>query len=224
MARPPRTPPTRRLFVGLRLPLAIATPLAADVHRALAPGLAPDGDLPRGLRLVAARDLHLTLCFLGAVAETRLERLGRGLEEELGTLARPELVVRGAGGFPGLAAPRVLWCGVAEHGTGDRLAALHEGACQAARMVGWRPSRAERARPFRPHLTVARVRRDRLGAGVTFVEFGGIGFEARWRPSAVVLMESRPDRPAERYPTLHTVPLELPPGPADGPASTRRPG
>lgn len=216
MAHPPSAQRARRLFIGLRLPLAIGTPLAADVRRALAPA----GEPPRGLRLVAACDLHLTLCFLGAVAEAHLERLGRVLEEELGALTGPELVVRGAGGFPELGAPRVLWCGVEEVDAGGRLAGLHEGAWDAARSVGWRPSRAERGQPFRPHLTVARVRRDRLAAGVSFVGFGGIGFEARWRPSAVLLIESRPDRPEERYPTLHTVPLVFPPGSGDSAAQT----
>ena len=55
--------------------------------------------------------------------------------------------------------PRAVWREVGEaSGTEGRLDALRNRACQVGRMVGWRPSAADAAQAFQPHVTVARPR------------------------------------------------------------------
>lgn len=190
---------TQRLFVGLVLPEEAAGRLA----RRLAPLLDDEG-----VQAYAAEDLHLTLAFLGEFPEDRRPTLEGALQEELRGLVAPELTLSGTGAFPGREAPRVLWSGVEERpGVAGRLAALRNRVLQAALSLGWRPPAAERGRPFRPHVTVGRVR-----GGEVHRAFFDADFDQGWLPVEVALVESRPGDPEGRYRTLWAVPLVVRPG------------
>ncbi|MCP3919212.1 MAG: RNA 2',3'-cyclic phosphodiesterase [bacterium] len=199
---------TRRLFIGLKPPEDEAQRLA----RRTGPTLRDDGgEVPRGMRIYPEHDLHMTLCFLGAVDAKRVPTLEAALREELRGLNAPELVIAGTGAFPDLQRPRALWAGVEEADESPgRLAALHNRVLQAAFSIGWKRPRADRTRPFRPHITLARVLRD--GAAPGLAVFGRLDFAQRWLPIEVALFESRPDRPEERYAALSAVPLVVRPG------------
>jgi 2'-5' RNA ligase len=191
---------TRRLFIGLRPPSAVASALHAEAARALA-------SLPhRALRFAAAQDLHLTLVFLGDTAEDLIPELGQALARA--ALDRPELAleIRGTGAFPSLSRPRVLWAGVrAARDRDASLDELHSGIVRAVSSTGFALAPRETAEPFRPHITVARVRfalREALPSA-----FADLAFHAAWRASEIVLFESRLDAPAERYPALGAWPL-----------------
>ena len=135
------------------------------------------------------------------------------LRQELRGLLAPELRITGTGAFPGLARPRVLWAGLEElEGTGGRLAALRNRVWQAALAWGWRPSAKELGRTFAPHLTLARVR-ERQGKDLArdWGAFAELVLGQRWTPPEVVLFESRPDSPEERYRRLASVPLAVEP-------------
>ena len=119
-----------RLFVSLRPPPAATGHLA----RALA-----------GLRTTRVEQWHLTLAFLGEVPDA--EPLRRGLAAAATTSAPLVLRLRGGGTFRGAG---VLYAGVA--GDLDGLHALAADVRAACRHAGL----ALDARPFRPHLTVAR--------------------------------------------------------------------
>lgn len=97
--------------------------------------------------------IHLTLRFLGEVDGKVDKRARRHWSETVP--AHPSFEVRPGptGWFPPRGRPRVLWVGVAGDGSLERLAASLE---QAAREVGLEPE----TRSFRPHLTIARARRD----------------------------------------------------------------
>ena len=92
---------------------------------------------------------------------------------------------------------------------GKRLDALWNRVRQAAVQLGWRPPRVERGRPFRPHVTLARVR---AGSGVPDGSFRRLSFDHRWLAVEVTLFESRPQDPAERYRALAALPLVVRPG------------
>jgi RNA 2',3'-cyclic 3'-phosphodiesterase len=138
-----------RLFVALDLPEDVREALAAW-GRAVA---APDG-AERRLRLVPADALHVTLCFLGWRDE--------GQAEEIATLAlgavsegapAPDLAV-GAGVWLPPRRPRVLAVDLADED--GALAGLQARVSDAlAARVAFVPEK----RPFRPHVTVARVPR-----------------------------------------------------------------
>ncbi|MGB8623803.1 MAG: RNA 2',3'-cyclic phosphodiesterase [Paracoccaceae bacterium] len=129
-----------RAFVGLSLP---------DAHR-FELMLLQQGLPVR--RAVAPENLHLTLCFLGEVAEPELEEV----HDALNRINAPafEMALSGLGMFGG-AKPRNVHVGVAESPALRHLQAKVE---TAARGVGL----AIDARRFVPHVTLARLNPARL--------------------------------------------------------------
>ncbi len=95
----------------------------------------------------------MTLAFLGELRAGQRHRLDERLRELAAATAPFELSVDGAGTFPSPSRPRVLWVGL-----GGQLEALGELAVGVRRAA--RSARIELdGKPFRPHVTAARVRR-----------------------------------------------------------------
>jgi 2'-5' RNA ligase len=103
-------------------------------------------------RWVAPDGIHLTLRFLGDVPAARLPELRQALQHAGQSVAPFELAVAGLGCFPDLSRPRVIWVGV-EEPTGA-LVRLQLAVERELDRLGFRPE----GRPFRPHLTLARIR------------------------------------------------------------------
>jgi RNA 2',3'-cyclic 3'-phosphodiesterase len=173
-----------RLFVALELP--------ADVRAAFA-GWA-DGAAPTTMRRVPAENLHVTLAFLGARAPADAAAAAELLE----TVARPvgELAVEGPLWLPARR-PAVLSVALR---AGPALAQLHADLVTAlAGAIGFEPER----RGLRPHVTVARVRRDaRLRAAGLDSQPPALLFE----PAALVLYRSHTGPGGARYEPLERVP------------------
>jgi 2'-5' RNA ligase len=96
--------------------------------------------------------IHITLKFIGEVEASRVEELSRAAERAAATVEPFELTITAPGAFPPHGPPRVLWLGIKDDS--GRLALLHralEDECAAA-------SFPREPRPFKPHLTVARIR------------------------------------------------------------------
>jgi 2'-5' RNA ligase len=125
-----------RLFVGLAVDPEIAERLAVI-----------GAGIP-GARWVAARNLHLTLRFIGEVDEGAAHEI----HEALATLALPRssLTLEGFGTF-GSRQPHTLWAGVAPDEALERLQAKVETTLVHA---GLPPE----PRKFFPHVTLARLR------------------------------------------------------------------
>ena len=101
---------------------------------------------------VPTSNLHITLRFLGEVPTSALGRVGTAVESPFRQPGFP-VTLDACGLFPGRGAPRVLWLGVGEGHS--QLCALHEEV--ARRLQGRREAVA--ARPFRPHVTLGRLKR-----------------------------------------------------------------
>jgi len=128
---------SKRLFIGLELPLSSRKMLAG-----LNPRL-------RGVRWLAAEQLHLTMSFLGQVEAAREEKLLKTLAEV--RVAPFFLPIKGMGAFGGQR-PTTVWTGV---GKGHpHLFALHKHIQDAVMQSGFEPD----LRPFYPHITLARVK------------------------------------------------------------------
>ncbi len=172
----------------------VAAPLPDGARIALA-------DRLRGLeipgRRVPPENWHLTLRFLGSVESTRYERfLGAVDQAELGSRFR--VALSGLGAFPNPRRATVTWIGVTRGA--DRLHDLAEIAEEAAVTAGLPPE----DRPFRPHLTLSRVRpqQDATSLVATGSEIG-----VDWRCDSVVVYRSHTGRDGARYEALETFSL-----------------
>jgi 2'-5' RNA ligase len=106
-------------------------------------------ELP-GVRWVPAENLHLTLKFLGAVDEGRIETISKALEEALQDFSGFSIHAKGLGVFPDFRRARVLWVGLG----GDSLPELAARIETPLELSGF----AREARAFAPHLTIGRWR------------------------------------------------------------------
>ncbi|HET6278717.1 MAG TPA: RNA 2',3'-cyclic phosphodiesterase, partial [Candidatus Polarisedimenticolia bacterium] len=110
-------------------------------------------DVPLDLRLVNPSGIHLTLRFIGELAEERVDDIVAALAAPASAgLSRFTLRAAGLGVFPPRGAPRVIWIDL----EGEREPAARLAAAVDAALV--QCGLAAEQRPFTPHLTVARVR------------------------------------------------------------------
>lgn len=198
-----------REFVALMLDAETAARLRARVLPELEP-------LRADLRLYDERDLHVTLGFLGTLEPGVAEPLAAALAPALGERPAPRLRLGRPGAFPDRGRPRVLWAGVEElHGGGD-LAALARVVRAVCAEHGLQLDR----RPFRPHVTLARVRGPARGR--IPVSFYDREIAETWQPEAArwVLSPGAGGTPA--YRPTHRFPLAPPRSPA--PATDPAPG
>ena len=106
-----------------------------------------------GFRWVAPDSLHLTVRFLGWVEPGPLDALARALRAL--TVEPYRISLGGLGTFGRGSAVRVVWLGLEEGADGlTRMASEVEALSRAA---GFEPE----ARPYHPHLTLARSRQRR---------------------------------------------------------------
>jgi 2'-5' RNA ligase len=133
-----------RLFVALALP--------ADVRRALAEWSRTALGGYESLRLVDADLLHVTLAFLGWRGSDDIDRVGAAMSQAVSGRPAPCLHPECLVALP-QRAPRVLAIDLRDENGGAT--SIQQALSDAlARANLYRPER----RPFRPHLTVARVR------------------------------------------------------------------
>ncbi|MEJ5308149.1 MAG: RNA 2',3'-cyclic phosphodiesterase [Anaerolineae bacterium] len=159
-----------RAFIAVPLPSAIIQQLA-DVQRRLKRGC-PE----QAVTWVKPENIHLTLCFLGDILPERRAPIEAALSV-VARNARPfTFSVQGAGAFPNLNRPRVIWIGL-EEPTGQ-LALLHRAVNEAMANVGFQPE----DRRFSPHLTLGRIRQrasreeaQAVGEAVRRAEVGHLG-------------------------------------------------
>ncbi len=131
-----------RLFIGIPIPHDLAKGLAGTCQR-----VAPR--LRSRITWVSPPLLHITLQFLGEVAESQLPAITAALRSI--TMDPFVLTPHGAGFFPGPSRPRVLWIGFAQGSNelGQLALAVHD----ALLPLGFVPDR-----PFAAHLTLARIK------------------------------------------------------------------
>jgi 2'-5' RNA ligase len=103
-------------------------------------------------RWVRPEGIHLTLKFFGDIVQNDVDAIAEVVAGQA-TVVRPlYLEVKGLGVFPGLRRPRVLWLGIG--GEVERLTALQKAIDQGLETSGF----AREERPFRAHLSLARIK------------------------------------------------------------------
>jgi RNA 2',3'-cyclic 3'-phosphodiesterase len=140
-------PKPLRLFVAIFAPEPVRT-AAAAVQEALR----GKGDV----RWVRPEHLHLTLKFLGPIPAGQVDPLAEALQKTANTFSTFVLKSGAVEAFPNSRNPRTLWLGLGgpEASSLVDLAAAVEAALVPLGV-------AAEARPYRPHLTLGRVRSPR---------------------------------------------------------------
>ncbi len=160
----------------------------------------------QNVRWIKPEGVHVTLKFLGEVTAKQLPAIKLAIQEAVVGHQPFELELSNIGTFGGREGLRIMWVGVA----GDvlRLEALVRSVNAALAVVGFEPER----RPFRPHLTLGRVRDEvstRQRAEIE-VAVGKMGVPASsWRTTQVSLMRSKLQLGGANYEVLATFPLRL---------------
>jgi 2'-5' RNA ligase len=158
------------------------------------------------VRWINPEGVHVTLKFLGEVPVKKLPAIKLAIQEAVVGHQPFELEFSNIGTFGGREGLRIMWVGVA----GDvlRLEALVRAVNAALAVVGFEPER----RPFRPHLTLGRVR-DEVGTrqrAEIEVEVGKTEVPpVSWRTAQVSLMRSRLGPGGASYDVLATFPLRV---------------
>ena len=136
-----------RIFCAIDLPPAIHERAQQHITRLRAS--VPDA------RVRWNRDdkLHLTIKFLGDMAPDRVADLSPAAAHAVSGIRPFALAAEGCGAFPPRGEPRVLWIGIVD--AAAELARLYERLEEQCSLQGF----TREQRPFRPHLTIARLRR-----------------------------------------------------------------
>jgi 2'-5' RNA ligase len=130
-----------RTFIAVRIP--VTDPISSVIRQLQT--------MRPALKVVSDDQLHVTLKFLGETDDSVVPRLGSLLHAIAATEAACEMNLTGLGAFPQVSRPNVVWAGFVDSGPLVRLASSLESRCEA---LGF----PREARPFRPHLTLARTK------------------------------------------------------------------
>ena len=133
----------------------VAVALSDELREAIAAGIETLRPLGSAVAWVPARNLHVTLHFLGDQSEERLTEAESALAEAAAGSAPFDVTFHGIGAFPGLERPRILWVGLARGALEARRLQARAAALLTARGF------AREERPWHPHLTVGRVHDER---------------------------------------------------------------
>ncbi len=135
-----------RLFVALEIPSAVRENLASL--------LASMRTITNEPRWVRVENLHVTLKFLGEVADGKVDAVRSALRE-IRSDKYVALEFRGLGFFPNEKYPRVFWAAMGASPNLKTLAAGIEGVMEKLGIP-------REKREFSPHLTLARFERPRV--------------------------------------------------------------
>jgi 2'-5' RNA ligase len=151
---------TIRSFIAIELPEEVKS----ELHRLQAELTLAQYTF---VKCVSPEGIHLTLKFLGNISAQKVTDI-TGVMEQASQGVNPfQLQLTEVGAFPNMRRPRVLWVGI--KGEVDKLVGWQQRIDNGLVPLGF----AKEARPFTPHLTLARLRDncspgDRLHFGEMF--------------------------------------------------------
>jgi RNA 2',3'-cyclic 3'-phosphodiesterase len=186
-----------RLFIALPLPSEVKTVLQTQ-QDSLKTHL---NEHDKNIRWTKSEQWHLTLVFLGATNRERLPQIQSAVERAAKPINAFDLETTSLGAFPSLRRPSVLWLGV-------------EGEVGTLQTLQLRLSEALSGmiepddKPFKPHLTLARLKQFGLGKEVSQAFAETTPTKTAWTVNELQLYQSilKPDG-AEYY-IIHNVALQ----------------
>ncbi len=136
-----------RVFCSVELPSLVHEKISEHITRlrAAAPGSPASWS--------HAENVHLTLKFVGEVPLVRVNDLSQAAANAVAGFPSFEIGIGNTGSFPQHGTPRVLWIGIDDYS--GKLARLQAKLDEETSRLGIE----KEARPFNPHLTIARLRK-----------------------------------------------------------------
>jgi len=108
---------------------------------------------PAQIKWVEPDHMHLTLKFMGETPHDKLVQIKQSIHQVISVFPSFEIEIKALGMYPNNQRPRVIWLGINAE---NHLILLHNQLDQALKGEGIKSDR----RPFSPHLTIGRVRRN----------------------------------------------------------------
>jgi RNA 2',3'-cyclic 3'-phosphodiesterase len=134
--------------------LFIASPLTSEIEQMLAEIIFNLKQNRGRVRWVDAKNIHLTLKFLGDTEENKVEAIKKAIKDVSSRHQKIDSVIDKVGVFPNINRPRVIWAGLSENI--EQLKALADETEDAMAELGFEKEK----RPFKSHLTLGRVKDD----------------------------------------------------------------
>ncbi len=144
--------------------------------------------------------LHLTLKFFGDVDDDQLVGIYEAIALTASEFEPFQFELSGTGLFPNSRRPRVLWLGVNGPGELRRLAACVDLHCEK---IGFPAEK----RPFKPHLTIARIREPERSASVAEEHLRSKFDPVKCEAKELVLYQSVLKQTGSEYTRLRSFPL-----------------
>lgn len=154
-----------------------------------------------GVRWVRPDQLHVTVKFLGEVADADVAQVSEAIAAGAAEASPTTMIVSGAGCFPPRGDVRIVWAGAADATHAVQYGA---GAVQARlERLGFEPER----RRWSPHITIGRVKFDRSAGRIRSAVERASYPELVQPVDSVALMSSVLSPKGPRYDTIFTCPL-----------------
>src|SRR5882672_2884931 len=133
-----------RTFIAIEIPSEIKSALAALQAELWRAGADVSWTKPE--------NMHLTLNFLGEIAETRIVEVKKACIDLAAEFQPFTLSINDTGVFPNARQPRVLWAGLS--GEVENVVEMHRRLDERLALIGFK--REEKM--FNPHLTIGRLK------------------------------------------------------------------
>ena len=138
----------KRVFIAFESPIGFRE-IYADKIYPLFNGI-------KELKTVIPENIHITLKFLGSINIAQISEIKNMLSDLLAREKEINVKFTGIGAFPNVKRPRVVWAGFDdENGVMEKIA---EKIDLAVSDMGFEKEK----RPFRPHITIARVKKGKI--------------------------------------------------------------
>jgi RNA 2',3'-cyclic 3'-phosphodiesterase len=179
-----------RVFAAIELPSNVQKRIQKQIQQLQA---AVPGNKASWSR---TENIHLTVKFFGNVLPKKIVRISEAASRVVNQVSKFKIEIGKTGAFPKVSQPRVLWIGV-EDPTGE-LARLHQLFETECAVEGF----DRETRDFRPHLTIARLRRPE-GAKALAETNQKLGFESLSLDiNELVVFRSEPSGKGSKYTAL----------------------
>jgi 2'-5' RNA ligase len=164
--------------------------------------ISPIQDKLKGIRWVGPSNIHLTLKFFGDTTIDQRRQIIEELKPIAGRQRIMNLEAARMGCFPNVRNPRIVWIGL----TGDvePLEGLYREVEDGMARLGWE----QEERPFTPHLTIGRQRKDHREKDMPYyiekLENESFG---KWTVDRMVLFKSLLTREGAIYTPIEILPF-----------------